>query len=493
MRLVGIFVLFILGFSSALAQNNPSSQYNKSFVIDTVSNLRNPAMGWVLYEEGASFLKKEKNYNPEVFWEEMDAVNTSAYANILYIRVPWKVMEPKEGKYAWEYNKEYQEYIRKAEEKDLKLAFRIFFDNGTPEWVYDAGASSTLEPPLSRKNDKLPYFDDSIFLSKLHNFVKAFAKEYDDPSRVDFVDAYGLGRWGEGHGVTLKDQSNYKMVIEKVTGFYARHFNKILTVYNLSKNDWHLSKPLVYDKLGFLPRRDGIGSHWFDDTEREYMDELFPQKPLIGEGTYWFGFSEKDTTYQTKKPFLDDPRFPNMKYWTDALSVALEDALANRSNTFDLRTPFETKVWLEELPDKVQKFITYGGYRLYPDSVSVNKNNRKLTIDHFWRNFGVGVLPNEHPNWDNKYKVSFALLQPESGKVIYNFVAPLANPGTWTKGSLYSYYNLNHKIPKTVKSGTYYLAVSIIDSTTGKVGIELSLKSNQLLNGWALIRKYTIE
>src|SRR5699024_11817024 len=127
-------------------------------------------------------------------------------------------------------------------------------------------------------NDKLPYFDDSIFLSKLHNFVKAFAKEYDDPSRVDFVDAYGLGRWGEGHGVTLKDQSNYKMVIEIVTCFYARHFNKILTVYNLSKNDWHLSKPLVYDKLGFLPRRDGIGSHWYDDTEREYMDELFPDR-----------------------------------------------------------------------------------------------------------------------------------------------------------------------------------------------------------------------
>src|SRR5699024_10622301 len=221
--------------------------------------------------------------------------------------------------------------------------------------------------------------------------------------------------------------------------------------------------------------------------ERKYMKALFPDKPLIGEGCYWFGNGNRDTSYRTKKAFLNDPRFPGMKYWTDALSVAVEDAIKSRSNTFDLRTPFESRVWIEELPKKVQKFINYGGYRLYPDSIFVHQSNRTFKINHFWRNFGVGVLPNNNPNWNNKYKVCFALLQPKSGKVAYSMVAaPIANPGKWIKGTLYSYYGLRLDIPETVKSGNYYLAVAIIDSTTGKIGIHLSVEKDELLNGWAL-------
>lgn len=492
-RLSIIYLIIIFGILTLNGQDNPPNQLQKAFTLDSVSHLRNPAMGWVLYEEGASFKEQDTNYDPKIFWEEMDEVNASSYANILYIRVLWNVMEPEEGKYAWKFNKEYLEYIKKAEERGLKLAFRIFFDNGTPDWVYEAGSKSTLDPPLSLENDKQPYYDDPVFLSKLENFIAAFAKEYDDPSRVDFVDAYGLGRWGEGHGVTLIDQANYKWAIEKVTTAYARNFKNILTVYNLSGGDWRFSKTSVFDKLGFLPRRDGIGSHWYDDTERGYVKELWPEKALIGEGTYWFGARDKDTTAITKEPFLNDPRFPRMRYWTDALSVALEDALENHSNTFDLRTPFESKVWIEKLPDEVQKFITHGGYRFYPDSIAVQQNKRSFKIDHFWKNFGVGVLPNNHPNWNNKYKVAFALLDSKSEKPVYTFVDPIADPGTWLKGDVYGYYDLNHTIPKSVKTGTYNLVVSIIDSTTGKNGIKLSISKEELIKDWALIGECVIK
>ena len=490
MRIHITLFLFLCGLLSVKAQEK---SFTKTFELDSVTLLRNPAMGWMLYEEGASFEPKSKNYDPVIFWEEMDEVNASKYANILYIRVLWKVMEPEEGKYAWKFNKAYQEYIKKAEARGLKLAFRIFFDNGTPDWVYKAGSKSTLDAPLNLKNDKQPYYDDPIFLSKLENFITAFAKEYDDTARVDYVDAYGLGRWGEGHGVTLKDQKNYKKVIEKVTGSYARHFKKILTVYNLSRSDWRFSKSLVFDKLGFLPRRDGVGSHWYDDTERGYMKELFPTKAFIGEGCYWFGARDKDTTYQTKTAFFDDKRFPGMKTWNDALSVAVEDAIASRSNTFDLRTPFESKTWIEKLPHKVQRFISHGGYRLYPESIAVQQSNRNLSIDHTWKNYGVGVLPNNHPNWNNKYKVAFALLDPISGKVAYRSIDRITNPGIWLKENMYSYYDYNFDIPKSVKKGNYQLAVAIIDETTGKSGIKLAIKGNELLNDWSVIKKINIE
>lgn len=83
------------------AQKKQETPFNQSRVIeykpDTLSMLRNPAMGWVMYEEGWSFKKGKNNpYNPVKFWKEMDAVNASSYSNILYIRVHWDVMEPEE-------------------------------------------------------------------------------------------------------------------------------------------------------------------------------------------------------------------------------------------------------------------------------------------------------------------------------------------------------------------------------------------------------------
>lgn len=311
-KLFGSFVafLFLTTLTNLYSNKNVTVQYSP----DTVNVLRNPAMGWVMYEEGWSFNKGGDNiHNPIKFWQDMDKVNASTYSNILYIRILWNVMEPEEGKYAWIYNKAYKDYIQKAKDRGLKLAFRVFFDNGVPEFVYKAGAKSSLDPPLNLKNDKQPYYDDPIFLDKLSNFINAFAKEYDDPNIVDFVDGYGLGRWGEGHGVVLKNQNNMQSVIERVTGDYAKNFKKVLTVMTLSKSDYIFTKPFVFDKLGFLPRRDGVGSFWFDDTERKMLKDLFPGKAFIGEGCYWF---TKDTTNYDH--FKRDKRF-RMNDFRDAL------------------------------------------------------------------------------------------------------------------------------------------------------------------------------
>jgi hypothetical protein len=471
--IIGLFSFF--NFSVLDSSKSTTIEYQP----DTVSVLRNPAMGWVMYEEGWSFSGgKENPYNPISFWEDMDKVNASSYSNILYIRVLWNVMEPEEGKYAWVYNKEYKDYIQKAKDRGLKLAFRVFFDNGVPDFVYKAGAKSTLDPPLNLKNDKQPYYDDPVFLAKLSNFIKAFAKEYDDPNVVDFVDGYGLGRWGEGHGVVLKNEKNRQAVIEKVTGDYAENFKKVLTVMTLSASDYKFTKPFVFDKLGFLPRRDGVGSFWFDDTERGMLKDLFPQKAFIGEGCYWF---TKDTTNYDY--FKRDKRF-KMDNFKEAFTVAVKDALENHSNTSDLRVPKQCRFWIEELPSQVQKFITEGGYRLYPSKIKVTQTGKHFIINHDWQNYGVGVLPNKHPNWNYKYRVGFALLDAKTNEVKYTFVDRNAEPSDWLKGKTYSYAS-SMDIPKNIKSGNYKLCVAIIDQQNNNTpGIKLAVSTNKKSKEW---------
>ena len=289
LRLTAILLcsMHLLGSASLQAQMNKWVNYSP----DLTTVLKNPAMGWMMYEEGWSFQGTRHNksniYTPEVFWKQMEECKAADYSNILYIRMLWKDLEPEEGKYAWIYNERYKWYIQKAKDKGLKLAFRVFFHgvDGVPSYVYEAGAT---ESPIDDEGKTQPYYDNPVFLEKLDKFIEAFAKEYDNPDEVDYIDAYGLGRWGEGHGLVLEKQDNLESVIRQITESYARHFKKVLTVMNLSQSDYRFSKPLVYDKLGFLPRRDGIGSFWFSNEERAMVhDELFPKRALIGEGCWW--------------------------------------------------------------------------------------------------------------------------------------------------------------------------------------------------------------
>lgn len=489
-------LLLISGFLCACS--NYKSTVNLEFQPDTLTMYRNPLCGLAIYEYGHSFFpKEEQSYDA---WNIFDSVDATKYANILYIRVPYDLMEPEEGKYAWKYNKEYIAFINKALSRGLKLGFRVFFDNCVPDWVYKAGAHSTLEPPLCRQGDKLPYFDDPIFLEKLDNFIRAFGEEYNDPDKTDFIDAYGLGRWGEGHGVVLKDSANLKKVIERVTESYAKNFDKVITAITLSSADWYLTKPLAFDKLGFIPRRDGIGSHWFHDAEREALKQLFPEKAFVAEGcyfldvddTYHYDISKRrkltkdftftvDTACNEKNDFWHDKRF-KMRSYSEMFRVELEDALINHANVFNLRAPHECEFWIKYLPNEVQRFITLGGYRLYPSQISIKQKGNHFKISHSWNNYGVGVLPNKHPNWNEKYKVSFALLEAESKEVVETYVVPDVDPSDWLKGNTTVYetsFNLGSQ------SGKYILCVGITDLTKEDLpSIEIAVGSQFKIGKW---------
>lgn len=484
LRLTAILLcsMHLLGSASLQAQMNKWVNYSP----DLTTVLKNPAMGWMMYEEGWSFQGTRHNksniYTPEVFWKQMEECKAADYSNILYIRMLWKDLEPEEGKYAWIYNERYKWYIQKAKDKGLKLAFRVFFHgvDGVPSYVYEAGAT---ESPIDDEGKTQPYYDNPVFLEKLDKFIEAFAKEYDNPDEVDYIDAYGLGRWGEGHGLVLEKQDNLESVIRQITESYARHFKKVLTVMNLSQSDYRFSKPLVYDKLGFLPRRDGIGSFWFSNEERAMVhDELFPKRALIGEGCWWFNAQDGDNSKY--KHFQGDKRFA-MNDFKEAFTVSVTDALNSHCNTLDLRVPLQCKFWIEELPDQVQRFITLGGYRLYPDYIKVEQDHKTLTLFHSWKNYGVGVLPNNHPNWNYKYQVSFVLMN-EKKEIVFLYTEPEAEPSEWLKGISYNYLS-RFNIPAELQ-GKYTLCVGLTDKTkNNEAAIDLAVSGNLKIGKWIFV------
>lgn len=449
-------------------------------------------MGWTMYSEGWELYPYFQNnfdrINMDSFWEEMDAVGAPDVSNILYIRAIWTAFEPKEGKYAWENDPNFIKLVEGAQKRKLKLAFRIFHDSrdmvqqATPEYVFEAGAS--FKKVIGKTGElKTPYYDDPVFQEKFDRFLTAFAKKFDNPDLVDFIDAYGLGRWGEGHGVLLKNKENYHQVVDWITTSYAERFQKILPVLNVSFADYKYTKPLAFDRYQFLPRRDGLGSFWFSKQDQEILNSLFPKNAFIGEACYWLTSPTGDTL--KNRSFEQDKQY-HFKSFKSTFPAALNDALNFHSNTMDLRVPLECKYWIEELPDLVQKFVTHGGYRFYPSRISVAQNGNTLTIAHQWNNLGVGILPNKHPNWNQKYQVAFALFD-EAGSLKKKWISKKAEPSDWLKdipGKYSETFNLSD-----VPENTYQLAVAIVDtSSDDQPGIQLAVDQKRLNDkGWVQI------
>lgn len=92
LRLTAILLcsMHLLGSASLQAQMNKWVNYSP----DLTTVLKNPAMGWMMYEEGWSFQGTRHNksniYTPEVFWKQMEECKAADYSNILYIRMLWK-------------------------------------------------------------------------------------------------------------------------------------------------------------------------------------------------------------------------------------------------------------------------------------------------------------------------------------------------------------------------------------------------------------------
>ena len=451
--------------------------------LDRDRRLINPASGWVLYDDAAGHVARAADY-----WAAQDAA-ARRYASIFYVRWRWAELEPTEGQYAWEHDANFQALIAGARERGLRLAFRVYVasrDNAaqaTPEYVRAAGAQGLDDQGAGGKQYWTPYLDDPVFQTKFAAFIAAFAKRFDQPAEVDFIDAMGLGWWGEGHHLALRDPANKAAVLRWIIEAY-RPFRRVLLgwQYNTEFGPQTDESAAIVGE-DYVIRRDGLGSKWFGDYERQRLAALWPRHPLLAEKCYWGGgdpawIIAQDTKYG-----------PNWKSWRDIDGAALADALAFHANTLDLRTVADTRMWLT-YPDLVQRFVREGGYRLAPVELAwprVVESGQPLIVEHTWANFGCGVLPNLNRRWAGCYRPAFALLpaaggQPPlggqkapGGQPVAKFVDTAAEPGEWLAGSAHA-YRLTAAL-KGVPAGDYRLAAAVLNTgASGLPDLQLGLR-----------------
>lgn len=470
---------------------------------DTTTVLKNPLNGWVMY--------LARNWD-ENFWEEKGYDNipsagnrnlkVSDYATTAYIRTSWSSLEPEEGKYVWlDANSRLSRLLKSCLDRGLKLSFRIVVDGrdqgqNIPLYVKEAGAQGFYSK-VGNTNCFTPYADDPIFQEKYSKFINALARRFNDSDIVDFIDGYGLGKWGEGHAVVYKDEKNKVCVFNWITSLYSQAFTKVplfmhyhrvigdanQSSYGQVSTDTEGMLQLSIDK-GYSLRHDAFGmSDYYQQWEKDYAARWAFKRPIIMEGgwitkahhRYWI-----DSSNKYRKDHPEDVRYGEY-----------EESRIAHVNMMDLRAGNETYSWFET-PDyqndkksMVEKFITEGGYRLYPSEIRVCREGNTLRINHKWTNYGWGYCPTNIPQWNQKYKVAFALMK-NNGEIVALNVDEHTDLSKWIKGQYTDYdFEMNIDIPK----GKYMLVTGLVDVTKGnKIGIMMSVPQARLTKeGWMKI------
>lgn len=499
---------------------------------DRTSVLKNPLTGWAMYVSGTA----DPSYLDTEFYVSSlgKNVRVADYSTCIYVRTNWRNFNPEEGVYFWNdpSSKLYQIYTR-AQELGLPMAFRVVVDGrdqgaNTPQWVYEKGAEFWLENN-KYPDRKVPNVLDPIWRKCYEKFIEDFAKEFNDPSKIAFIDAYGLGKWGEGHnvcyegiepisynddgsvkeyaGIVSENTVAYKEdTMEWITSLYSRCFTNVPLVINYHRQIGHPrssgknaqpdSEHLLQIAIdnGYCLRADSFGMHnqdWgYNDWERNYVKQWNNKLPIILEGGYvWSNSGHKNSIAAEGYETAGDVREGEF----------LEGELAC-VNMMDFRVGDEVRSWFEEAFPYVERFIQEGGYRLYPDKVSVPQTvemGADVSVTSRWVNLGWGFCPTNLKQWNQKYKVAYALLDMETEEPVYEFVDESTDLSTWLKGSPTSYsFDISMK---TVAIGGYIWAVGIVDTTkekadgTHEIGIKVAANKKSLTDeGWVKLTNVTV-
>lgn len=493
----------LLGFSQKNSGQNDLS--DADYIIlkpkyDGHSFLRNPLNGWVMYApRNADDTYWDIEYFVPALGKKVKAID---YASTCYVRTSWSSLNPSDGIYAWnDPNSKIGNLIKGAQKRGLPVALRIVVDGrdqgqNTPKFVFEAGAKYYLENK-KHPDRQTPYPQDAVFRKYYGKFITALAKEFNDPDKTSFIDAYGLGKWGEAHFVVYEDptiatpESIEKIkeeTLDWVTDLYAQTFTKVPLVINYHRlvghpESWGAVNPnseRLLDKVidkGYSLRQDAFGmTGYYQDWEKDFAKKWNFKRPIIMEGgwiiapgkhRYW-----KDPSGKYREGHDEDVR----KGEFDASAEA-------HVNMMDFRAGGETESWFKSF-DLVQRFNTEGGYRLYPHQIKLPKRIKSgavALISHHWQNRGWGYLPNNIPQWNYKYKVAFALLDAK-GNAKKIFVDQQSEPSTWLKDATTG-YELHAKID--LPAGNYSWAVAIVDTAIkNKPAIQLALDEAPQVHGW---------
>ena len=346
---------------------------------DTGEALVNPDMGWTMHY----YSNVPANYGSRL--APGDTADYFPGLSTVYLRVPWAMIEPEEGKFNWAMlDTPARRWIAKGKKVGLCITCsENWMRFATPEWVKNAGAKGVFyefgKGPVENGPLWDPDFGDPVFLKKLDQFLAAMALRYDGNPDVAFVDVGSYGLWGEGHTHMTSQVSENRAdkIVRKHIDLYVKHFPR--TLLNINDDVVGHDKPgrrfplTDYALLKGVSVRDNSimvqppPRSWY---HAEMAQDFWPKWPVILEHEHYGGSRDRGA-------------------WGDGslLLKSVEDYHASYMSIH-----WNPRELLDENRDLIDRINRRMGYRLqlremsWPKSVVIGEPFR---VESTWANAGV--------------------------------------------------------------------------------------------------------
>lgn len=481
---------------------------------ETEDFLHNPGMG-IMY------LQREKNkirYDevPSKSWFLKEKLTDKISVNLV-----WSVLESKEGEYNWGHS-DWEGCFNSWIANGYKVALLVrgmgsrgtLYNDGTPQWVFNAGAEYIDESPeyfkyiagsykhyLQPEDDRayrFPVYWDPIYLEKVNNFVRALGKRYNGNPNIEYVIIGHMGRCGEMHischspvkhwldkGYSL---AKYIEAHKKIIDMYVDAFPNTPLVQQLSDPAYGLNTIKQAEEIidylvskGVYLKNDGFGKSWEGDVKNpylsdwviEYFDKYYPKVKVMFENIVFPEAMKSMLKY-------------HISYWhtgreVDGLQIMrVGDPQKTLYSWLSFYKEQYAKMTVEDEKNIFRYMARYVGYRfvlkelIHPSKI---KKGETFSVKYKWKNKGSS------PCYKN-YAMLLTLAN-KNGNIIWENIQLPNVPTSSLKLDSNCIVNdeLKWEIPMNskIQNGIYDLYIGIRDIKNSDIKIELAIgnKDNQ--------------
>ena len=435
--------------------------------------LLNPGMGILFVLRGAQHVRYDQ-IDPDA-WFLKEKISDK-----IEVSIPWCLLEPKEGEFNWEHP-QWEGSFKSWVDKGFKVGLKVrgmstrgtLYDDGTPQWVFDAGAKyidenmdAYVNLPVPKR--RVPVYWDPVYLEKTKNLIKALGERYNGKPFVEFVQIAHMGQWGEMH-VSMHTPVQPWLDAGYCPEKYLEAHKKIIDWYSTAFPDTQLSQAL--------------GPPIFSASELSDVEKIIPylanKKIMFKYGGLGFNWESKEGD-----PFVDESiqkyynsYYPFTKMYMENLGSlqAMKSGLKchisywhRGGEVTGLGMPYKS----DSVSAGIYKYMAKNiGYRFvlqeicYPETI---KTGEAFNINYTWKNTGCA------PCYDNCGIV--CALIAENGQILWEEILrpsqPISSP-VWNSGC--RVVDSLSWIVRNISSGTYYLAVGMRSGKNPGQKIELAI------------------
>jgi len=400
----------------------------------------------------------------------------ASISNVVYARYGWSDLEPEEGKYNFDKIRKNIEIVKaKNMMLGIGIGTTIVYNSKTdckqqaPEWLFESKDNGGCGAPYyslqaTNKTIKLPYYNDSVFMEKMQNFLNAFAEEFNDNPNIAYVDMRNYGNWGEWH---FASDAFKEYLAQEQAKYTKEDFRKLVDMFK------NFRLPLAMftsntDALNYAIDTYNTGVRVDGTLNPDNYDTHLKMKAVDGKNfsvAEWF--MQPESFYEGKK----------YERYYDYLPIYIEKVIREGRASYISLGYWNPETFYTRFTDLSNRIANETGYWFKPSKITYPEVLTNGLFTMTMKNDGSTQL---YAGYKRNSALKLALAD-DNGNIIDTLTLENVNPEDWKAGK-YTYVSSEYSFKNTSGAKKLYLGI-FSDADNTEPDIKLGIDAEPI-NGW---------